>query len=102
MKILFYSTKDFEQPYLEAANTRKEETTFIKEALSLQTADKAKGFEVISIFAGDDASSNTLEDASSPANMLIASKPFALSAVCNERASLINITSSLVPLAASM
>lgn len=62
MKILFYSTKDFEQPYLEAANTRKEEVTFIKEALSLQTADKAKGFDVISIFSGDDASSNVLEE----------------------------------------
>ena len=62
MKILFYSTKDFEQPYLEAANTRKEEVTFIEEALSLQTANKAKGFDVISIFAEDDASSNVLEE----------------------------------------
>jgi len=62
MKILFYSTKDFEQPYLEAANIRKEEATFIKEALSLQTANKAKGFDVISIFSGDDASSNVLEE----------------------------------------
>ena len=62
MKILFYSTKDFEQPYIEAANGTREEVIFIKEALSLQTADKAKGFEVISIFAGDDASSNTLEE----------------------------------------
>ena len=61
MKILFYSTKDFEQPYLEAANSRKEETTFIKEALSLQTADKAKGFDVISIFSEDDASTSVLE-----------------------------------------
>ena len=62
MKILFYSTKDFEQPYIEAANGTSEEVIFIKEVLSLQTADKAKGFEVISIFAGDDASSNTLEE----------------------------------------
>ena len=60
MKILFYSTKDFEQPYLEAANTRKEEATFIKEALSLQTADKAKDFDTVSIFTGDDASSVVL------------------------------------------
>ena len=37
MKILFYSTNDFEQPYLKAANIKKEEVTFIKEALSLQT-----------------------------------------------------------------
>ncbi len=61
MKILFYSTKDFEQPYLETSNFRKEEIVFIKEALSLQTADKAKGFDTVSIFAGDDASSAVLE-----------------------------------------
>lgn len=62
MKILFYSTEDFEQPFLKAANTKMEEATFIKDALSLQTADKAKGYEVISIFAGDDASSSVLEE----------------------------------------
>jgi len=61
MKILFYSTKDFEQPYLETANDRQEDVVFIKDALSLQTADKAKGFGVISIFTGDDASSAVLE-----------------------------------------
>ena len=61
MKILFYSTKDFEQPYLETSNFRKEETVFIKEALGLQTADRAKGFDTVSIFTGDDASSAVLE-----------------------------------------
>jgi len=61
MKILFYSTKDFEQPYLETSNYRKEEIVFIKEALGLQTADKAKGFDAVSIFTGDDASSAVLE-----------------------------------------
>jgi D-lactate dehydrogenase len=61
MKTLFYSTKDFEQPYLEAANAGKEDVVFIKEALSLQTADKAKDFEIISIFTGDDASAGVLE-----------------------------------------
>jgi D-lactate dehydrogenase len=61
MKILFYSTKDFEQSYLETSNFRKEEIVFIKEALSLQTADKAKSFDAVSIFTGDDASSTVLE-----------------------------------------
>ncbi len=61
MKILFYSTKDFEQPYIEAANGTREEVIFIKEALSLQTADKAKGFDTVCIFTGDDASSDVLE-----------------------------------------
>ena len=61
MKILFYSTKDFEQPYLKTANTKMEEATFTKDALSLETADKAKGYNVISIFSEDDASANVLE-----------------------------------------
>ena len=62
MKILFYSTEDFEQPFLKAANTKMEEATCIKDALSLQTTDKAKGFDLVSIFAGDDASSRVLEE----------------------------------------
>jgi D-lactate dehydrogenase len=61
MKTLFYSTKDFERSYLEAANAGKEDVIFIKEALSLQTADKAKGFDTISIFTGDDASAVVIE-----------------------------------------
>jgi D-lactate dehydrogenase len=61
MKILFYSTKDFEQPYLETSNYRKDEIVFINEPLCLQTADKAKGFDAVSIFTGDDASSVVLE-----------------------------------------
>jgi D-lactate dehydrogenase len=61
LKIIFYSTKDFEQPYLEAAKGMQENIVFFKEALSLKTAEKAKGFNVVSLFAGDDASSNVLE-----------------------------------------
>ena len=61
MKIIFYSTKDFEQPYLEAVSGIQEGVVYIKDALSLQTAGKAKGFDAISIFTGDDASSAVLE-----------------------------------------
>jgi D-lactate dehydrogenase len=61
MKILFYSIKDFEQPYLEAANARMSEAVFIKDTLSTSTAAMAKGFEAISIFTADDASADVLE-----------------------------------------
>ncbi|MGZ8558931.1 MAG: 2-hydroxyacid dehydrogenase [Chitinophagaceae bacterium] len=61
MKTLFYSTKDFEQPCLDAANAEQEDAVFIKEALSLKTAGRAKGFDAISIFTEDDASSAVLE-----------------------------------------
>jgi len=69
MKTLFYSTKDFEQPYLMAAQKDpgahespiSENAVFISEPLSVETVEKAKGFQIISIFTGDDASSAVLE-----------------------------------------
>jgi D-lactate dehydrogenase len=56
MKIIFYSTKDFEQPYLEESNTEKFELNFTSKALSLEAVPLATGYDAISIFANDDAS----------------------------------------------
>ena len=56
MKILFYSTKDFEKQYLDAHNKQSHNIHFAAEALSLATVAMAKGYDVISIFANDDAS----------------------------------------------
>lgn len=61
MKTLFYSTKDFELPYLKAAGKDNAEVVFINEALGMATAAMAKGYDAISIFAGDDASAKVLE-----------------------------------------
>jgi D-lactate dehydrogenase len=61
MKILFYSTKDFEKHYLDAANTLAQEVVFTSETLSTQTVQMAKGFEVVSIFTSDDASADVLK-----------------------------------------
>ena len=61
MKVLIYSAKKFEIPYLESANNRKHKLTFIDEALSSETAIKAIGFDGISIFSSDDASDLVIE-----------------------------------------
>ena len=61
MKILVYSAKDFEIPYLEKANRRKYHLTFTKEALSSKTATNAIGFDAISIFSADEACVITIE-----------------------------------------
>jgi D-lactate dehydrogenase len=61
MKVLVYSSKDFEIPFLEKANRRKHKLTFIKEALSSKTAMMAVGFNAISIFSADDAWVTTIE-----------------------------------------
>ncbi len=61
MKILFYSAKDFEIPFLEKSNNQKHDITFIPERLTTHTAMKALGYDGISIFSADDASSVVLE-----------------------------------------
>lgn len=61
MKVLVYSAKDFEIPYLEKANRRRHKLTFLKESLTSNTAMKSIGYEVISIFSADDAGLMTLE-----------------------------------------
>jgi D-lactate dehydrogenase len=61
MKTIFYSTKDFEQPYLERANKISSEVSFITDTLSVQTAYKAKGYDIVCIFPGDNAGAEVLD-----------------------------------------
>lgn len=61
MKTLFYSAKDFEKSYLHEANADRHAITLIPEALSDATVSLAKGYEAVSIFAGDDASTTVIE-----------------------------------------
>ncbi|WP_366142020.1 2-hydroxyacid dehydrogenase [uncultured Aquimarina sp.] len=61
MKILIYSAKDFEIPFLEKANKDVYQIKYIPERLTSETAMIALGFNVVSIFSSDDASSKVLE-----------------------------------------
>ena len=61
MKILIYSAKDFEIPYLEKANKEKHTLHYVPERLSADTAMIALGFDAISIFSADDGSTKVLE-----------------------------------------
>src|SRR5688572_33234036 len=60
MKILFYSSKGFELPFLRAAVTEELEPGFIKEPLSIKTVALAKGYDAVSIFTADDASTDVI------------------------------------------
>lgn len=53
MKVLVYSTKDFERPCLDRANTRNCHVDYTTKALSATTARLAKGYDAISIFTQD-------------------------------------------------
>ncbi|MCD2259598.1 2-hydroxyacid dehydrogenase [Psychroserpens luteolus] len=61
MKVLIYSAKDFEIPYLKQANNKKHTLSFTEEALSSETAMKAVGYDAISIFSADEACFITIE-----------------------------------------
>ncbi|HMB65117.1 MAG TPA: 2-hydroxyacid dehydrogenase [Eudoraea sp.] len=61
MKLLVYSAKEYEIPFLAAANNNKYRVSYLQEALDTNTAIKAVGFDAISIFSGDDASLLVLE-----------------------------------------
>lgn len=61
MKLLVYSTKNYEMPFLDRENGNRYTVAYTKDALDTNTAIQAMGFKMISIFSGDDASLVVLE-----------------------------------------
>ncbi|RNL75305.1 2-hydroxyacid dehydrogenase [Sinomicrobium pectinilyticum] len=62
MKILFYSVKAFEKPYLQQrAKHHAFQEVFREESLTAETAVLALNFDAVSLFAGDDASATVLD-----------------------------------------
>ncbi|MBM1106593.1 2-hydroxyacid dehydrogenase [Aurantibacter crassamenti] len=61
MKLLVYSAKEFEIPFLNQANNNRHKITYLKDALDSETAIKAANFNAVSIFSGDDANGIVLE-----------------------------------------
>ena len=61
MKLLVFSAKDFEIPFLQKANNGRFKVTYIQDELDSITAIKAMGYKAISISSGDDACLNALE-----------------------------------------
>src|SRR6187551_3567574 len=61
MKILFYSVKDYERPYIMEANKAGFDVLLSEHALSIGTAEMAKGYDCISVFTGDDVSQRVIE-----------------------------------------
>jgi D-lactate dehydrogenase len=61
MKVLIYSAREFEIPYLQRANANRHNLTFINDSLTSKTAIKAVGYDAISIFSADEACFLTIE-----------------------------------------
>ena len=61
MKLLVYSAKGFEKVPLQQASKENIEIVFVTDSLNEQSAKLASGYEAITIFAGDDASTPVLK-----------------------------------------
>lgn len=61
MKVLVYSARNFEVPYLKMANNNVHIVKYIEDSLNTNTACLAINYDVISIFSSDKASSIVLE-----------------------------------------
>jgi D-lactate dehydrogenase len=60
VKVLYYSTHGYDYSFAENANANQHQVTFSEEQLNITTAQKAEGFEVISVFTSDILSSEVL------------------------------------------
>jgi D-lactate dehydrogenase len=96
MKTLFYSSKDFEIPYLKEA-WGPADAVFETAPLSAAIADKAKDFEAISIFTNDDAAAPVLETLYRNGTRLIAIRAAGYDNVDIEKAAALGITIANVP-----
>jgi len=60
MKVVAYSIKPFEKESLAKANRKKHDITLISNALTVQTADYAKGKDAVLVSASDDVSATVI------------------------------------------
>lgn len=61
MKVIAYSTKGYDKPYLERAAVGKHEFIFTERRLTLETVSPTEGFKAIALFTSDDASREVLQ-----------------------------------------
>src|SRR6476660_5116498 len=97
MKTLFYSTKDFEYPFILHANQSEHDLQFTPVALSLNSADQAEGCDAVCIFTGDDASAPVLKELRSYGVKYIALRSAGYDNVDLKTASVLGFTVAYAP-----
>ena len=61
MKVLVYSAKSFEIPYLNQFNNGAHQLSFVTQFLSIETTALASGYDAVSIFSADRANADILK-----------------------------------------
>ncbi len=60
MKVLCFSTRELEEPYIKAYRNCVSDLRFTESCLSTSTVEQASGFEIVSLSTGDDASAEVI------------------------------------------
>ena len=97
MKTLFYSTKEFEYPFIVTANQEQLDLQFTPVSLSLNTVDQAEGCEAICIFNSDDGSAGVLRELKKAGVKHVALRSAGFENIDLEEAARIGITVAYAP-----
>jgi len=62
MRILVYSAKDFEIPYLKRANLLHFDLDFTDKSLNIHTTSLSRGYDCVCVFTNDDVSAHVMRD----------------------------------------
>lgn len=97
MKTTIYSTHKFEKDILISSNAEKHELVFLELQLNIDTADLARGSEVVSVFVNDDASEKVLEKLQAAGVKFLALRSAGFNNVNLDKAKQLNIKVARVP-----
>src|SRR5688572_7760799 len=61
MKVIAYSAKPYDKPFLKKAATGKHEISFTEKRLTLETVSLSAGYDAVALFTSDDASGAVLQ-----------------------------------------
>ncbi len=97
MRVLFYSMKDFERPFLEEANVKEHDLVMTEERLTIETACLAKDCEAVCIFTADDGTAPVLKKLSQQGVKYLVVRAAGYDNVDLHAANLLNIKVANVP-----
>ncbi|MDP2336225.1 MAG: 2-hydroxyacid dehydrogenase [Bacteroidota bacterium] len=61
MKIVFYSTRDFERPFFDSLNYDSHDIVYLRQTLTKETVEMSNGADAIFVFPNDDCSKEIIE-----------------------------------------
>lgn len=98
MRVAFFSTQNFEKPFLEAANKdHRHELEYFETQLNPKTATMAAQFPAISCFYGDQLNAEVLEIIAKNGTRLIAMRSTGINNIDIDRANKLGLTIVRVP-----